>query len=33
MSERLQELFSDAAGREAFWRLSMLSGLIQGTPC
>jgi glycosyltransferase involved in cell wall biosynthesis len=31
MSERLHYRFSDAAGREAFWRLPMLSGLI-GTP-
>jgi hypothetical protein len=33
MSERLQYRFSDAAGREAFWRLPMLSGLIGAAPC
>ncbi|MDR3324115.1 MAG: glycosyltransferase [Zoogloeaceae bacterium] len=33
MRDRLQQQFSDAAGREAFWRLPMLSGLIGRPSC
>jgi hypothetical protein len=33
MHERLQKQFSDTAVREAFWRLPMLSGLIEEASC